>query len=135
MVGGAGPPDREHRHPNIARKRQGLYVVGMAASIPPGWHHALQPPLTYRVGPRLYFVDRTGTPWRVRSVYIAPPDWRMVVRVPPFAREYCSRLFVDPSGKRMLYSPKYDRGAEYNPDDWSAPTLERQLGRSGAPAR
>ncbi len=100
----------------------------MAASIPPGWHHALQPPLTYRVGPRLYFVDRTGTPWRVRSVYIAPPDWRIVVRVPPFAREYCSRLFVDPSGKRMLYSPKYDRGAEYNPDDWSAPTLRAAIG-------
>lgn len=106
----------------------------MAASLPPGWHHVLQPPLTYRVGPRLYFVGRNGTPWRVRPVYIAPPDWRIVVRVPAWARPSCSRLFVSAVGERLLYVPSRDRGADYDPNDWSAATLERQLGKSAAPA-
>jgi hypothetical protein len=107
----------------------------VATRIPLGWHQALRPPLTYRVGQRFYFVDREGTPWRVRPVYLAPPDWRITPRVPAFAHDFHSRLFVAPTGTRLLYNPKYDVGTAYNPNDWSPATLERQLGRAGSPAR
>jgi hypothetical protein len=92
-----------------------------------------QPPLTHlprteRRGRKLYLVDASGIRWRVVPAFRAPPDYKLTTKVPRWVPSP-ARLFIRDDGLPRCYDPAgYGFTHPYDRHDWSAPTLQYQLG-------